>query len=45
MKYAICAADTFSLGVGYLISHLRSMGHEVKLIFDPDNNIVLKTIE
>ena len=35
MKYAICAADTFSLGVGYLISHLREAGHEVKLIFDP----------
>ena len=35
MRYAICAADTFSLGVGYLISHLRADGNEVKLIFDP----------
>jgi radical SAM superfamily enzyme YgiQ (UPF0313 family) len=35
MKYAICAADTFSLGAGYLISYLRNEGHEVKLIFDP----------
>jgi hypothetical protein len=35
MRYAICAADTFSLGSGYLISYLRNEGHEVKLIFDP----------
>jgi radical SAM superfamily enzyme YgiQ (UPF0313 family) len=35
MRYAICVADTFSLGAGYIISHLRDMGHEVILVFDP----------
>lgn len=35
MKYAICVADTFALGPAYLISHLRAMGNEVILIFDP----------
>lgn len=35
MRYAVVVADTFALGPGYLIAHLRDMGHEVKLIFDP----------
>ena len=35
MKYAMCVADNFALGPAYIITYLRSQGHEVKLFFDP----------
>jgi len=35
MKYAFCVSEDINLGVGYIMSYLKSQGHEVKLIFDP----------
>ena len=35
MKYAVCVAEDSHLGIGYIISHLKNQGHDVKLFFDP----------
>ncbi|MFZ2602714.1 MAG: B12-binding domain-containing radical SAM protein [Candidatus Omnitrophota bacterium] len=35
MKIVFFIAEDFSPGAGYLISFLKSQGHEVKLVFDP----------
>ena len=34
MRYAIYVADNFALGPAYIITYLRSQGHQVKLFFD-----------
>lgn len=34
-KYAFCVAEDINLGVAYIMSYLKSQGHEVKLFFDP----------
>jgi len=35
VKYAFLIAEDVNLGAGYVMSYLRSQGHEVKLFFDP----------
>jgi anaerobic magnesium-protoporphyrin IX monomethyl ester cyclase len=49
MKYAFYITDNFALGPAYLITYLRSQGHEVKLFFDPmlfkDEDYNVKRIE
>jgi anaerobic magnesium-protoporphyrin IX monomethyl ester cyclase len=35
MRYAVIVAESFALGPAYLITFLRSQGHDVKLFFDP----------
>lgn len=35
MRYAMVTAENLSLGPAYIISFLRSQGHDVKLFFDP----------
>lgn len=35
MKYAMCMAGDYNLGAAYIVSYLKSQGHQVKIIFDP----------
>lgn len=35
MKYAFFVAEDINLGAGYIMSYLKSQGHEVELFFDP----------
>jgi anaerobic magnesium-protoporphyrin IX monomethyl ester cyclase len=35
MKVAFCSAEDINLGTGYVISYLKSQGHEVRMFFDP----------
>lgn len=35
MKVAFCLAEDINLGAGYVISYLKSQGHDVRLFFDP----------
>lgn len=34
-KIAFCVAEDLSLGAGYVITHLKQQGHDVRLFFDP----------
>jgi len=34
-KFAFCVAEDINPGAGYVMSHLRNLGYEVKLFFDP----------
>lgn len=35
MRIAFCMAEDINLGAGYVISYLKSQGHDVRLFFDP----------
>lgn len=35
MRYAVCVAESFALGPAYIMSYLKSQGHDVRLFFDP----------
>lgn len=34
-KFAFCVAEDINPGAGYVMSHLRNQGHDVRLFFDP----------
>lgn len=35
MRTAFCVAEDFNLGAAYVIAYLKSIGHQVRLFFDP----------